>query len=93
MGSDADDPAVYPGDKIFVPEAETFFIYGQVNAPGTFVIQEDMTVRKALARAGGLTSLGSDKRVQVFRNGQPTKVSLESKVGSGDVIVVGERLF
>ena len=93
MGSDADDPFVFPGDKIFVPEAETFFIYGQVNAPGTFVIQEDMTVRKALARAGGLTPLGSDKRVQVFRNGQPAKVALESKVGSGDVIVVGERLF
>lgn len=93
IGSDADDPFVYPGDKIFVPEAETFFIYGQVNAPGTFVIQDDMTVRKALARAGGLTPLGSDKRVQVFRNGQPAKVSLESKVGSGDVIVVGERLF
>ncbi len=93
VGSESDDPVVYPGDKLFVPEAETFFIYGQVNAPGTFVMQEQMTIRKALARAGGLTPLGSDKRVQVYRNGQPAKVSLESPVGPGDVIVVGERIF
>ncbi len=93
IGSEQEDPPVYPGDKIFVPEAEVFYIYGQVNSPGTFVIQENMTVRKALARAGGLTPLGSDKKVKVFRNGQPVKVSLENLVGSGDVIVVDERSF
>lgn len=93
IGSQADDPIVLPGDKIFVPEAETFYIYGQVNAPGTFAIQDQMTIRKALARAGGLTPLGSQKRVQVYRNGQANKVPLEAPVRPGDVIVVGERLF
>lgn len=93
MGSEQDDPVVYPGDKIFVPEAETFYIYGQVNAPGTFVILDQMTVRKALARAGGLTAIGSQKRVQLFRNGQAVKVPLEALVQPGDVIVVGERMF
>lgn len=93
MGSDAEDPVVFPGDKLFVPQAETFYIYGQVNAPGTFAIQDDMTVRMALARAGGLTPLGSQKRVQVYRRGKASKVPLETPVRPGDVIVVGERMF
>ncbi|MFM7028914.1 MAG: SLBB domain-containing protein [Chakrabartia sp.] len=93
MGAESEDPVVFPGDKVFVPEAETFYIYGQVNAPGTFPLQEDMTVRKALARAGGLTPIGSQKRVKVYRDGEATKVPLETRVRPGDVIVVGERLF
>lgn len=93
IGSDSDDPVVLPGDKLFVPEAETFYIYGQVNAPGTFALQDQMTVRKALARAGGLTPIGSQKRVRVFRNGQAIKMPLEAPVLPGDVISVGERMF
>ena len=58
-----------------------------------FVILDQMTVRKALARAGGLTAIGSQKRVQLFRNGQAVKVTLEALVQPGDVIVVGERMF
>ncbi len=93
MGSEADDPVVGAGDKIYVPEAETFYIYGQINAPGVYGIQTGMTVRKALARGGGLTQAGSEKRVKIFRNGEPVKVEMELPIKSGDVIVVGERLF
>ena len=28
------DPLLVPGDTLFVPPAETFFIYGQINGPG-----------------------------------------------------------
>jgi polysaccharide biosynthesis/export protein len=92
-GSEADDPLVGPGDKIFVPAAEAFFIYGQVNAPGTYVLKGSMTLRKALARGGGLTPSGSDKRVTVFRDGKKIIAVLEAPVLAGDVVVVGERLF
>lgn len=93
-GGDAADPVVNPGDKIFVPEAPTFYIYGQVNAPGTYPIQNKMSLRMALARGGGLTSLGSDKRVTVVRNGEELKkFSLNDPIQKDDVIVVGERFF
>lgn len=93
-GGDASDPVVNPGDKIFVPEAPTFYIYGQVNAPGTYSIQNKMSLRMALARGGGLTSLGSDKRVTVVRNGEELKkFSLNDPIQKDDVIVVGERFF
>ena len=93
-GGDAADPVVNPGDKIFVPEAPTFYIYGQVNAPGTYPIRNKMSLRMALARGGGLTSLGSDKRITVVRNGEELKkFSLSDPIEKDDVIVVGERFF
>jgi polysaccharide export outer membrane protein len=93
-GGDDADPIVNPGDKIYVPEAPTFYIYGQVNSPGTFVIQGKMSMRMALARAGGLTSLGSEKRITVIRKGEELKkFSLSDPIQDDDVIVVGERFF
>lgn len=93
-GGPATDPVVNPGDKIFVPEAPTYYIYGQVNAPGTYPIRNKMTLRMALARGGGLTSLGSEKRVTVVRNGEELKkFSLSDPIEKDDVIVVGERFF
>lgn len=82
------------GDTIFVPQAEQFFVYGQVNAPGQFAIQSGMTVRQALARAGGPTLGGSEKKVSLYRNGKRTKkVGLDDLVQAKDVLRVGERLF
>jgi polysaccharide export outer membrane protein len=92
-GAGTDDPRIAAGDKIFVPLAEFFYIYGQVNAPGGYPLKDDMTVRKAIARSGGLTVSGSDKRVSVFRDGQKVKLGLNEAVRAGDVVVVGERLF
>lgn len=93
MGGDADDPVVRPGDKLYVPDAEKYFIYGQVNAPGAFPLKGDLTLRKAIASSGGLTPSGSAKRVKVFRNGVEQRAELENPIQPGDVIVIGERLF
>ena len=87
------DPYVRPGDKIFSPVAETFYIYGQVNSPGAYTLLSDSTVRMAIAKAGGLTESGSDKKVNVSRAGKKVKVDLGAKIEPGDVLQVGERLF
>jgi len=89
-----DDPYVNPGDKIYAPEAELFYVSGQVKSPGVFPVQADITFRMALARAGGVTDSGSDKNFTVTRSGKKmTHVDLDSKVMPGDVIVIPERLF
>lgn len=87
------DPFVTPGDKIYAPVAEVFYVSGQVNSPGPFAIKTDLTVRQAIARAGGLTASGSDKKVEVTRDGKKTKLKPDARVEPGDVLVVGERLF
>lgn len=94
VGGPAEDPIVNPGDKIFIPKAETFYVYGQISRPGTYKIDQGMTLRKAIASAGGLTSMGSEKRVKVFRDGREIKkFELGALIKNGDVVVVGERFF
>jgi polysaccharide export outer membrane protein len=91
------DPLVEMGDKIYVPaaEAEIYYITGAVKAPGAFAVSGDMTVRQALARAGGVGDTGSEKKIKINRKGTEIKnVKLdETKVQAGDIINVGERLF
>jgi polysaccharide export outer membrane protein len=92
-GDNAKDPFVTPGDKIYAPNADVFYIYGQVHAPGVFPISGDMTVRMAIAKAGGLTESGSDKKVQVTRAGKTISLDSAAKVQNGDVLFISERLF
>jgi len=85
---------VAPGDTLFVPDAETFFISGQVGHPGTFPILRDMTVRQALALAGGVTAAGSDRKVALIRGGgKAVPAKIDELVQKGDIYVVKERLF
>jgi polysaccharide export outer membrane protein len=93
IGDATKDPFVTPGDKIFVPPAEEIYISGQVNSPGRIPMRTDMTIRQAIATAGGLTASGSDKKVEVMRGGKKVKLAGDAKVEPGDVLVVGERLF
>lgn len=92
-GDTSQDPVIAPGDKIFSPVADLFYISGQINSPGSFPLLSDMTLRMAIARGGGLAASGSDKRVTVTRKGEKVKLGLGDMVEAGDVIVVGERLF
>ena len=98
-GGDAEDPYVAAGDKIFVDRVEegerpTFCIYGAVRAAGCYPVGDSMSLRMALARAGGLSELGSEKKIDVFRNGRDIgRLSLNQNVLEGDVLKVGERFF
>jgi polysaccharide export outer membrane protein len=89
----AADPVVRDGDKVFVAPAKTFYLYGQVRTPGVYPFVANMTVRMALARGGGLTELGSSKRVKLVRGDKESKVDLSYPIMPGDVIEVGERFF
>jgi polysaccharide export outer membrane protein len=93
VGDVTKDPFVKAGDKIFAPNAELFYISGQVRQPGSFPLSSDLTVRQAIGRSGGLTETGTEKKVTVTRDGKKVKLSPDDKIQPGDVLVVGERLF
>jgi polysaccharide biosynthesis/export protein len=85
------------GDSILVPKG-TFFISGQVTTPGEYRIEGDMMLFEAIARAGGVTPLGSASRVEVRRRAPGDKVievkaNKNLRIEPGDVIKVKERLF
>ena len=97
LGKTGQDIFLQDGDTIFVPEAQRFYISGQVHNQGSYILAAGLTVQQAIAMAGGLTDRGSDKRVSATRivNGKPKeiKLKLEDKVQANDVISVGNRFF
>lgn len=93
-GADS-DPLLQPGDTLFVPPAETFYIIGQVNAPGMKAILPGMTVRQAIGLSGGVTPSGNANKVGLIKGGVGKEIDADpsQKIEKGDVIVVKERLF
>ena len=89
--------ALQPGDTLFIPRAETVFVFGHVSKPGEYAIRKGTTLLQALSLAGGLTDRGSTKRIKVRRivDGTETELSLKLQdlVKPGDTIVVKERFF
>jgi polysaccharide biosynthesis/export protein len=86
------------GDTIFVPRAESVYVFGQVKNPGAYALQQKNTsVLQALSLAGGVTDRGSTGRVKIARivNGEKRefKVKLGELVKPGDTVIVGERFF
>ena len=85
---------VEPGDTLYVPGAPVVFIYGQVNAPGSFTIRTGMTLRQVLARAGGPTLAGTQKNITVYRgNEKVKKAGLDSIIQANDTIYVHQRFL
>ena len=86
------------GDSINVPRAESVYVTGQVKAPGPYVIEGTLTVRQAIAMAGGPTERGAVNRVRIFRRvgdrvEQVKEVNLSDLVQPGDTIEVPQRYF
>ncbi len=89
--------ALQDGDTVFVPRAESIYVFGQVKSPGAYAIQKDTTVLQALSLAGGVTENAAMNRIKVVRivNGekQEQKVKLTDSVKPGDTLIVPERYF
>lgn len=97
-GNLGDDILLAGGDSIYVQRAPVFYIYGEVQRPGAFRLERDMTVMQALATGGGLTPRGTQRGLQVHRRGADGKVQilesgLQQLVQPDDVVYVKESIF
>jgi polysaccharide biosynthesis/export protein len=96
-GSRKQNVELHDGDTIFVPRAESAYVFGQVKTPGAYAIQKDTTVLQALSLAGGVTENGAMNRVKIVRlvNGEKRelKVKLTDLVMPGDTLIVPEKYF
>jgi polysaccharide export outer membrane protein len=96
-----DAPATWTlvgGDSLFVPRAEQFSVEGEVTAPGRYRMEPGMTVIQAIARAGGITARGSERRIERKRAEKPgqyqtTRAKPGDPVKAGDIIRVKESIF
>jgi polysaccharide biosynthesis/export protein len=86
------------GDTIFVDRAPMFYIYGEVQRPGSFRLERDMSVMQALASGGGMTLRGTLRGLEVHRrdaNGkvQVIKPTMADALQPDDIVLVKESLF
>lgn len=86
------------GDTIYVPKAQHYFVYGEVEQPGSYKLEKDTTVLKAITTAGGLTErAASIKRVKILREvgGEKQRIAVQAtdRVKPQDTIIVPESFF
>ena len=88
---------VNPQFLVTVRKYKPVFVQGEVNNAGAFDFQPGLTVRKAIALAGGMTERASRKKIfrvkQQADGKQRTRVNLDDAVYPGDVIEVKQSFF
>ncbi len=89
---------VMPGDVVYVPKAPQVYVYGEVQRPGMYKIDKNMTVMQAIAKAGGLTIRGTQRSVKLHRKNTEGGVVKQSPELSAilqdeDVLYIEESLL
>ena len=97
-GRRKEDVLVEGGDSIYVNRAPMYYIYGEVQRPGSYRVERNMTLMQALAQSGGPTLRGTQNNMKIFRrdaNGKLGENSLDltAPVKEEDVLFVRESLF
>ena len=107
----ADGYLKYPLVVVSLKESRSrkFFVYGEVVKPGSYPLEENTTVLRAISMAGGFTRFGSASHLKVLRPkeskaGYDTiQVNIKSVMEgdpeedlvlkAGDIVVVSEGMF
>ncbi|ELX13290.1 polysaccharide export protein EpsE [Janthinobacterium sp. HH01] len=92
------DFEVMGGDILYVERAPRFYIYGEVQRPGPFRLERQMTLLQALSTGGGLTPRGTERGIRIKRRDakgvlQVIEAKQDDLVQVDDVIYVKESLF
>lgn len=97
-GGETSNELVEDGDIINVSRQSMFYIYGEVQRPGSFRLEQNMSVVQALSLGGGLTQRGTQRGIRILRRDdkgamQELATQLSDPVKRDDVIYVKESLF
>jgi polysaccharide export outer membrane protein len=97
-GAATNDMVMSGGDAVFVNRAPVFYIYGEVQHPGTYKLDRDMMLMQAIAAGGGSTPRGTLKGIQVHRRNANGKMSvvepkMDELLQPNDVVYVRESFF
>lgn len=92
------DLVLNQGDMVYVGPQKFFYIHGEVRRPGSYPMEPDLDVMRALSIGGGVTERGSMSRIQIHRKSDGAEARdfsprLTDAVMDGDVIYVKERIF
>lgn len=91
------DYLVDPQVSVYIAMYRPFFIHGQVKRPGGYPYQDDLTLDKAIAVAGGLSNRASTSAWKVTRIVKGVKVTIQGDVTTeirpDDIIKIEQSFF
>ena len=86
-----------PSVSVEVSKYRPIYILGEVGKPGEYPYSHGLTVREAVAKAGGFSYRANKKRAYIKGAGETEehvyKVTANIPVAPGDTIRIGERFF
>jgi len=89
------NPQVSVGVSTF--SSQKFFLMGEIEKPGKYVMEQGMNVLMAISMGGGLTPKAAPKRTKIIRvvDGKEAEihVNMDTVINPGDTIIVPESFF
>ena len=76
-----------PRTVVNIPQADVFFVGGDVNAPGSFQFKEGATLRQAITLAQGMKPTAASDRAIIFREDQGAKKRQEIRIDAGKIMI------
>lgn len=102
VDDDANNPEIYPGDKLSVSQSGIVYVLGDVGKPGAFILNRNsqVTIMQALALAEGIQASASIKKATLLRASEdgrqevPINIKKILKLESPDIPVrTGDILY
>ncbi len=91
------DYLVDPKVSVSILEYRDFFVNGEVKNPGGYPFKPGLTLRKAVALAGGFTERASSSKMSIIRETGADKrtlgATLDTPVMPGDIITIEQSFF
>lgn len=91
------DYLIEPRVSVSILEYRDFFVNGEVKEPGGYPFKPGLTLRKAIALAGGFTERASRSKFAVIRDvdGERHEIpaTLDTRIQPGDIITVDQSFF
>lgn len=88
---------ISPKVTVSMQQYRDIFVNGQVYKPGNFPFQPGLTVRKAVAVAGGFKDRASQSHIAIIHESDvthtPVQADLATLILPGDIITVEESFF
>jgi len=88
---------VDPRVSVRILEFREFFVNGEVKSPGGYPFKPGLTLRKAIALAGGFTERASKSKISVIQDNDgdrtPREARLDTPIMPGDIITVDQSFF
>ncbi|GGC06652.1 hypothetical protein GCM10011352_36090 [Marinobacterium zhoushanense] len=91
------DYLIDPKVSVSILEYRDFFVNGEVKEPGGYPFKPGLTLRKAVALAGGFTERASKSKMSIIREQGSDKrtfnADLDTRVLPGDIITIEQSFF